>query len=215
MAFLTREQLEKLNFVNLGNHVFISDKASIYNASKISIGSYVRIDDFALISAGDDGIIIGNFVHIGSYSCMLGHSKITLNDYSGINTKAIVLSSTSDFTGDHLFQLKQFTPLNEIEGLTISINKPVVFQKVSVVGANSIVMPGVTIASNSGVGSSSMVLKDTEPGKFYKGNPAKVISNHPDIDFSLIEKSFKNSIEDKGSPILNLFKQEDELVILQ
>ncbi|MEO6819314.1 MAG: hypothetical protein ABI266_06160 [Ginsengibacter sp.] len=194
MAFLTSEQLKSMNFKSMGDHIYISDKASIYNPSKISLGSYVRIDDFAIISAGEEGIEIGNFVHIACYACMLGHSKITFHDFTGISLRSMVLSSTSDFTGDHLFNLKEFTPLNEIEGLTISINKPVVFEKVSVLGAGSIVMPGVTLASNSGVGALSMILKDTEPGGFYWGNPARLVRQATTKAFNLLEESFKNGL---------------------
>lgn len=52
MAFIPRDQLEKLGFARLGENVYISDKASIYNAANISIGSHVRIDDFCVLSAG-------------------------------------------------------------------------------------------------------------------------------------------------------------------
>ena len=39
MAYLTRQQLEAMGFKHLGKNVKVSDKASIYNANQISIGS--------------------------------------------------------------------------------------------------------------------------------------------------------------------------------
>ena len=99
MAYLSEAELKKIGFASLGKEVFISDKVSIYNASKISIGSYVRIDDFCLLSAGEEGIDIGNYVHISCYACLLGKSKITIHDFVSISIKATILSSNSDFSG--------------------------------------------------------------------------------------------------------------------
>ena len=56
MSFLTYKQLSKIGFLSLGENVLLSEKASIYNAPKIHIGSNVRIDDFCILSAGEEGI---------------------------------------------------------------------------------------------------------------------------------------------------------------
>ena len=64
MAFLTDAQLAAMGFASLGSNVLISDKASIYGANRIQIGNNVRIDDFCVLSAGDGGIYIGNYIHI-------------------------------------------------------------------------------------------------------------------------------------------------------
>lgn len=39
-----------MEFRSIGEDVRISDKASIYGASEISIGSHVRMDDFCVLS---------------------------------------------------------------------------------------------------------------------------------------------------------------------
>ncbi|HAJ45576.1 MAG TPA: acyltransferase [Alphaproteobacteria bacterium] len=43
------------------------------------------------------------------------------------------------------------------------------------VGANAIILPGVTISSNSVVGAGSVVTKDVPPGSVVVGNPARKI----------------------------------------
>lgn len=203
MAFLTSEQLKALNFASLGDHVYISDKASIYNPSKISIGSYVRIDDFALVSAGDGGIEFGNFVHIACFGIILGQAKITFKDFTGISLRATVLSSTSDFSGDYLFNLKEFTPINEIEGLTTVISSPVTFEKCSVLGASSIVMPGVTIGSNCSVGALSFVHKNLEAGGFYWGNPARLVRKVSNRAITMLEESFGKLFPKNENELMN------------
>jgi galactoside O-acetyltransferase len=62
MAILTREEIEQMGFASVGNNVFISTKASFYGTSKIHIGNNVRIDDFCVISAGEGGVYIGNYI---------------------------------------------------------------------------------------------------------------------------------------------------------
>ena len=67
-------------------------------------------------------------------------------------------------------------------------NEPIIFQghyeaesvilkKGSLIGANSIILAGVTIGENSVVGVGSIVTKDIPPFTVYAGNPAKFIKN--------------------------------------
>jgi galactoside O-acetyltransferase len=46
-----------------------------------------------------------------------------------------------------------------------------------IIGAGTIVFPGVTLGEGSSIGSSSMVTKSTEPWGVYFGIPAKKIKN--------------------------------------
>ena len=62
--FYTEVELYRMGFKSIGENVFISDKASIYGVKNIEIGSNVRIDDFCIISAGDGGIKIGDYVPV-------------------------------------------------------------------------------------------------------------------------------------------------------
>lgn len=195
MAYLSTQQLKSLNFASLGDHVYISDKASIYNPSKISLGSYVRIDDYAMISAGDGGIEFGNFIHIACYACIIGHAKITFNDLCGISIRATILSSTSDFSGDYFPKFAEFKPLDAIECFTIDpISQPVVMGRLSAIGANSIVMPGCTIGEGSLVGAMSFVYKDVGPTSFYVGNPARFIKKLSDGAIIKLEAHLRSSV---------------------
>lgn len=45
------------------------------------------------------------------------------------------------------------------------------------IGANSIILPGVTIGSGCIIGAGSVVTKDCESNKLYAGNPAKIIKD--------------------------------------
>ena len=64
MGVLNRVAVETMGFASVGQNVQISDKASFYGASRITLGNNVRIDDFCVLSAGIGGIAIGNYIHI-------------------------------------------------------------------------------------------------------------------------------------------------------
>lgn len=102
MGFLKKNELENLGFSQIGDNVLISDKCSIYNPSKISIGSNVRIDDFCILSAGENGIKIGNNVHIACYVSLIGKESIDIGNFVGISSKTAVYSSSDDYSGNYL-----------------------------------------------------------------------------------------------------------------
>lgn len=167
MPFLTKEQLDKIGFLSIGKHVFISDKASFHNASKISIGNYVRIDDFCVFSPGNGGIEIGNFVHIGCYVSLIGEGKIKLGNFCGLSSKVAVYSSNDDFSGISMPGVKVVIP-DRFRNIT---NKPVTFEDYTGVGTMSVILPGVTIREGAMVGALCFVRKSLKPWYIYGGNP--------------------------------------------
>ena|SRR6185312_13034 len=173
MPFLTKEQLNKIGFAKLGEHVFISDKASFHNPAKISLGSYVRIDDFCVFSAGEDGIELSDFVHIGCFSSLIGQAKIKIGNYSGVSSKVAIYSSSDDFSGHSLPGIQVIIP-DEFRHLT---NKPVIFEDHTGVGTLSVVFPGVTIREGAMVGALSLIRKSLKPWSIYSGNPLRFIKS--------------------------------------
>lgn len=61
----------------------------------------------------------------------------------------------------------------EVKDITIGNN---VF-----IGADAIIMPGVTLGDWSVVGAGSVVTKDVPPHSIFAGNPAKFIKNLPEV----------------------------------
>ena len=102
MAFLSERELANMGFRCLGANVKISDKVSIYNPRKITVKNNVRIDDFCILSAGDDGIEIGNYVHIACYCSLIGSASIKLDDFVGISGRTSIYSSNDDYSGHFL-----------------------------------------------------------------------------------------------------------------
>ena len=173
--FYTKEELQKIGFKSIGKNVLISNKASIYGAENIEIGSNVRIDDFCIVSAGEGGISIGNYIHIACYAHLIGAGRIILEDHSQISGKVSIYSSSDDFSGEYLVGPtipKEFT---NVKNMTVHLKKYVVL------GCNVIILPGVTIEEGTAVGALSLVSKNLEPYKIYGGNPIKIIKDRSSL----------------------------------
>ncbi len=185
MAFLSSEQLNNMGFAELGSNVLISDKASFYNSKKISIGSNVRIDDFCVLSAGDGGIEIGNHVHIAVFCSLMGSGRIKLSDFSGLSSRVSIYSSNDDYSG---FALTNPTIPDDFKNVR---SADVVLCKHVIVGAGSVVLPGVKLNEGASIGALSLVSKDCEEFKIYSGVPAKPIKARKK-DLKIIEMDFIN-----------------------
>lgn len=169
MSFYSEEELQSLGFARCGKQVKISKKTSIYNPANISIGDNVRIDDFCVISAGDGGIVIGDFVHVAIYSSMMGCGKITLEDFSGLSSRVSIYSSNDDYSGEYLTNP---TVPSEYTGVS---HGDVVLGKHVIIGSGTIILPAVTIGMGAAVGSLSLVKRNCDEFGIYIGAPAKRI----------------------------------------
>ncbi|KZK71075.1 galactoside O-acetyltransferase [Shewanella baltica] len=171
MAYLTRNELEKMGFASVGEEVFISDKASIYGAERITLGNNIRIDDFCVLSAGVGGIVIGDYVHIAVFSLLIGAGKIMLSDYSGLSSRVSVYSSNDDYSGKYMTNPTVPDEFTNVRHADVFIGKHVV------VGSGCVILPGVTLGNGVAVGSLSMITKNCEEFGIYLGVPAKKIKN--------------------------------------
>jgi acetyltransferase-like isoleucine patch superfamily enzyme len=169
MGMLSREAVESMGFAPVGADVQISERASFYGASRISIGNNVRIDDFAVLAAGMGGIVLGMYVHIAVGSTLIGAGKITLSDFCGLSSRISIYSSSDDYSGA---KLTNPTVPAEFTGVT---HAEVFLGKHVIVGSGSVVLPGVTIEDGVAVGALSLVNRDCKSFGVYAGNPARRI----------------------------------------
>ncbi len=164
MSYLSEDQLREMGFKHLVKGVQISDRASIYDAEQIEIGDYSRIDDFCAVSGK---VTIGRNVHI-AVSCTVagGEKGIVFEDFSGLAYGGRVFSQSDDYSGR---ALTNPTVPDEYKRET---KKAVHIGRHCIIGANSVVFPGVTLREGTSVGSVSMVVKSTEEWSVYFGIPA-------------------------------------------
>jgi galactoside O-acetyltransferase len=183
MGILSAEQLEAIGFQSIGSNVRISDKASIYGASRISIGDNVRIDDFCVISAGDGGIRIGSHIHIAVYSSIIGAGTITLGDFCNISSRVSIYSSSDDYSGQYMTSPVVGEPFTGVD------NSPVRLEKHVIVGSGSVILPGAELEQGVAIGAFSLVNSRYEEFGIYAGVPARRIKERA-RDFLQMEPKF-------------------------
>jgi acetyltransferase-like isoleucine patch superfamily enzyme len=169
MAYYSEQELQNLGFKSIGKNVKISSKASIYNTDQIEIGDNSRIDDFCVISGK---IKIGCYVHIAPM-CLVaaGEKGIIMEDFSGLAYGVQVFTQSDDYSG------KTMTNPNIPSKYKNEVKKEILIGKHSIVGAGSMIMPGVQLREGTSVGAMSLVRKSTEEWSIYVGNPAKKIKD--------------------------------------
>jgi len=187
MAYYTSTELENMNFLSLGKNVKISNNASIYNCEKIEIGDNSRIDDFCVISGN---IKIGRNVHIAPFCLVAGGEEgITFEDFSGLAYQVQVFTQSDDYSG------KTMTNPTVPPKYKNEVKKEIIVKKHSIVGAGSIVLPGVILAEGTSIGAMSLVRKSTESWSIYLGNPAKRLKSRNE-DLLKLEKLYLNEIDE-------------------
>ncbi|WP_281700329.1 acyltransferase [Cetobacterium somerae] len=182
MGFYTREKLEGIGFKSIGENVLISDKCSIYSPESIEIGNNVRIDDYCILSGN---IKIGNYIHIAAFSALFGGGGIIMEDFSGLSARGLVYSVSDDYTGEFLTN-----PMIPEKYRGVSKAK-VIFKKHSLVGAGSIILPGVVLEEGTSVGANSLITKSTKEWSIYVGSPAQKIKDRKKNMLELEKKFLK------------------------
>lgn len=167
MAMLTEQQLKSMGFASLGSNVMISERASLYNCQSIHIGNHVRIDDFAVLSAGEGGIWIGSHVHIAVQCSLIGQGRITLSDFSGMSSRVSVYSSSDDYSGKTLTNPTVPERYKNVHHADVWLGRHVI------VGAGSVILPGAQLEEGVAVGALSTVSGTCEAFGIHVGSPAR------------------------------------------
>lgn len=185
--FLSKDELQKIGFKSIGDNVLISDKCSIYSPQKIEIGNNVRIDDFCVLSAGIGGISIGNNIHIACYTSLIGAGKITLEDFSQVSSRVVILSSSDDFSGEYLIGPCIPPEFTNVKSASVKLMKH------SVIGTGSTILPNVTIGIGAAVGAMSLVKDNVGEFDIVAGIPAKKVKDRKrkitQIELEFLEKN--------------------------
>lgn len=177
MSYYSENKLSNMGFKYVGKNIKVSTKASIYDYEKIEIHDNSRIDDFCLLSGK---ITIGKFVHIAPFCNLAGGEKgIFIEDFVGIAYGTHIFTQTDDYSGEAMT-----SPLIP-ERFTKVFKKEIWIRMYSIIGTNSIIMPGAIINIGTSIGLKSVVYGKTKEWSIYSGDPATKIC---DRSKDLLEK---------------------------
>jgi acetyltransferase-like isoleucine patch superfamily enzyme len=181
-SFYPENELETIGFKSYGKNVLISKKASFYSPELISVGNFVRIDDFCILSGN---ITLGSYIHISAYSALYGKYGIEMEDYSGLSPRCTVFSASDDFSGDYLIGPMVPTEFTNVAGGKVIIKKFVQ------IGAGTVVLPNIIINQGVAIGALSLVSKSLDEWNIYAGNPLKLIKPRNRNLLQYYEQHFK------------------------
>jgi galactoside O-acetyltransferase len=191
MAYYLESELQSLGFRSLGEDIRLSRKSSVYGAKNISIGNHVRIDDFCVLSAGEGGIFLGDCIHLGVYSSIIGGGAVTLEDFVNISSRVSIYSSNDDYSGAAMTSPMVPARYTNIQVADVRICKH------AIVGSGSVILPGITIGEGVAVGALSLVNQDCKPFGIYAGIPARRTKERK-TDFLELELKLRQELEQSG-----------------
>lgn len=200
----TEHDLADEGFRSLGTNVRIARTCSIIGAENISIGDNVRIDGYCTIVAAGNGFVnLGSYIHIGGYCALLAAEGIVMEDLSTISWGVKIFTRSDDFSGNHMTNPTVPSKYTGIKSGTVTIKRH------CVVGANSIILPNVTVGEGTAVGALSMVNKNLSDWGIYSGIPAKRIKERS-RNLLILEKAFLEELERLGTPLQTFPKEMND-----
>ncbi|MCL4430968.1 MAG: acyltransferase [Epsilonproteobacteria bacterium] len=157
------------NAFKMGKNVKIYDFAKIISTDQnLQIGDYSQIDDFVFLNAGFQ-TNIGRFVHISSFTSIIGGGEFNMEDFSGLSAGCRIITGTDDFNGPYLSNPTIPEEYKNVQKGIITIKKH------AIIGSNAIILPNVVIGEGATIGAGCLVMKDMEAWSIYIGyNPKKV-----------------------------------------
>ena len=180
--------MARLEFKKMGKNVRIHPLAKILHPEMISIGDNVIIDDFVFLDGKQD-TKIGNYVHIASFASITGGGRLVVGDFAGISSGSRIFTGTDDFSGSGLTG-----PTIPPEYRSV-IRSYVEIGKHAVLGANTVVLPGVTIGEGAVTGANSLVIRDVPPWTVNVGSPVRVLRERPRKTILEMEKKLREQYE--------------------
>lgn len=129
---------------------------------KFSLGDYSVIESFACINNAVGDVVIGDHTRIGLHNTIIGPVTIGchVNLAQGITVTAL----------NHNFEDSD----KRIDEQGVSTT-PVTIEDDIWIGANAVILPGVTIGNHSVVAAGAVVTKNVPPHSLVAGVPAKII----------------------------------------
>ena len=129
---------------------------------KFSLGDYSVIESFACINNAVGDVMIGDHTRIGLHNTIIG--PVTIGSHVNL-AQGITITALN-----HNFEDSE----KRIDEQGVSTSAVTIEDDIWI-GANAVVLPGVTIGHHSVVAAGAVVTKDVPPHSLVAGVPAKVI----------------------------------------
>ena len=129
---------------------------------KFWLGDYSVIESFCCINNAVGDVIIGDHTRVGLHNTIIG--PVTIGSHVNLAQGITVTALNHNF--------EESSKRIDEQGVT---TKPVIIGNDIWIGANAVLLPGVTIGDHSIVAAGAVVTKDVPPHSLVAGVPAKII----------------------------------------
>ena len=129
---------------------------------KFWLGDYSVIESFCCINNAVGDVIIGDHTRVGLHNTIIG--PVTIGSHVNLAQGITVTALNHNF--------EESSKRIDEQGVT---TKPVIIGNDIWIGANAVLLPGVSIGDHSVVAAGAVVTKDVPPHSLVAGVPAKII----------------------------------------
>ena len=190
----SRDELLAMGIRSVGAPVWVDRSVRFFGPERISMGSRVRIDCFAILSAGTEGIRIGSHVHIAAGCFLFGSGgEIVLEDFAGLSSRVSVYTASDDYLGGHLTNPTVPDEYRKIQRGRVHLGRHVI------VGSGAVLLPGVSLGAGAAVGALTVVRKSVPNCAIVYGNPMQRLPGSRDGQLlSKLEGDYLSSLAGDG-----------------
>ena len=143
----------------------LRSKFNLIFGGRIDIGRCCEIHEGTLFETNGNNIILGDYCSLNDGVKLLGHGSIKIGNYVRIGPDVKIISFNHNFRNSSIRIMDQ--------GLC---KKGIIIEDDVWIGANAIILDGVSLRKGSVIGAGSIVTKSTKAYSVYCGNPARLIS---------------------------------------
>lgn len=133
--------------------------------NKFELGAYSTIEDYSALNNGVGDVLIGERTKIGLSNTIIG--PVTVGNDVRLAQNITLSGLNHNYEDVNL-------PIH-VQGVSTS---PIIVEDDAWIGANVVVVAGVTIGKHSIVAAGSIVTKNIPPFSVAVGNPARVIKTY-------------------------------------
>lgn len=170
-GYVIRRFYYRFRLLHLGKSSLIDVGVHFNGPRNIVIGDFTWIDVGVKLEATLGFIEIGSRIHIAPYVVIGAREKITIEDYAAIAAGSKIYSN-SETPQEGLRMSGPMIPESE----KAFISKPICIGRDSVVGTNSVLLPGANLGRGAVLGALSLLNRSVPEWEIWAGHPAKKIS---------------------------------------
>lgn len=148
-----------------GSVIYHSVRKDLPPFNLFRLGKYSVIEDYSCLNNSVGDIIIGDYCRIGLSNTVIG--PITIGNRVNISQNVVLIGLDHNYQDVHKGIIEQ--------GVTTS---PINIGDDTIIGANTIVLSGITIGKHCFIGAGCLVNKDIPDYTVAVGNPVRIIKQY-------------------------------------